>query len=109
MAKIHPRFDTYSQTIFNFPMSSQKLNKVILTSFNVGDVEDPMIYAADPIIRWQESDQGKWCMENCEGDIVYHSTIDHMRWGYKIVLQGSLSDKNLTYFKLRWGEVSSQS
>lgn len=84
--------------------SSRYTEKVILHSFTIGDVEDPMLYAAPPIGEWQQTEKGQWCMQHCEGEIVFHSMQDHISWGHKIVLQGELSPENLTYFRLKWGQ-----
>ena len=93
--------------LHTLPSNSFNLHKVILYKCFIGDVEDPYIWAADPIMRWQDTEQGRWCLDNCEGDIVFHTAVDHRGLGYQVVIQGNLNDKNLTYFKLRWGDVLS--
>ena len=37
---------------------------VVVHKFRLGDVDDPDIYAAQAIISWQESDSGRWIMQN---------------------------------------------
>lgn len=93
--------------LYTFHRVSMPTQKVILHRFSVGDVEEPYLYAAPKISEWQLTEQGRWCMENCEGEMVMHTRPDDVMWGYEVVIQGELSDKNLTYFKLKWGDVSS--
>lgn len=74
--------------------------------FNVlvmsGDVEDPEIYAAEPILDWKNTEQGQWVMEHAV-DVSYMTQLDYQSYGYKVALYGYLTDENLTFFKLKWG------
>jgi hypothetical protein len=36
---------------------------MIVHRFRMGDVEDAQLYAAGPIIMWQQSEAGAWVME----------------------------------------------
>ena len=36
----------------------------IVHEFSLSDVDDPDLLAAEPIWNWQQSDSGKWVMEN---------------------------------------------
>ena len=91
--------------MFSFNRESMHTVKIALHQFTIGDVEDPYIYAAQPIYEWQQTDKGRWCMQNCEGEMTMFTMPDHPGFGYKVLIQGELSDKNLTYFRLRWGDV----
>jgi hypothetical protein len=76
--------------------------KVILHNFAVGDVEDPMLYASLAIQEWQQTEKGQWCVEHCEGEMYFCSFADAVSLGYKISLQGQMSEQNYTFFKLKW-------
>jgi hypothetical protein len=78
--------------------------KVMLHNFTVGDVEDPMLYASFTIQEWQQSEKGQWCMENCEGEVYFCSSADPVSLGYKIALQGEMTEQNYTFFKLKWSQ-----
>lgn len=71
--------------------------------FTVGDVEDPEIYAAQPLWEWQNSDAGKWVMEHAIETPVYHQSIDHMTYGYKYVIVAKLTDQDAFVYTLKWG------
>lgn len=66
----------------------------------MGDVEDPDIFAAQPIWDWQQTEIGKWCMENA-GDIHWVTDIDPQFYGYVVKIFGDLEGKHLTYFQLK--------
>lgn len=68
----------------------------------MGDVEDVDIYVAEPIYRWQQTEQGRWVMEHGHS-LTYHTQIDSMNWGYDVVIRGEINDpKRITEYFLRW-------
>lgn len=71
--------------------------------FSVGDVEDPEIYAAGPIIDWQNTEVGKWVMENAVEKPVYYQHIDYNTYGYKYIIKARFSDEDAMIFRLKWG------
>ena len=68
----------------------------------MGDVEDPEIYVAQPIYEWQQTEKGKWCMENSV-DPQYTIGADANSWGHRVTLYGGLEDKDAVFFELKWG------
>lgn len=90
--------------MYRIPRQSMHTYKVVLHKFTIGDVEEPFLYAAGPIHEWQQTEKGRWCLENCEGEMTMFSQPDSMMYGYQVVIQGELSDKNLTYFRLKFGD-----
>jgi hypothetical protein len=78
------------------------MRRVLFHSFRLGNVEDPEIYAAQPIYEWQQTEQGKWVMEHCK-DTVYNIGGDPSYMGYKITLHGDLEDSDAVFHELKWG------
>ena len=37
---------------------NEPVRTILVHEFIIGDVEDPEIYAADPLLKWQESEEG---------------------------------------------------
>ena len=74
--------------------------KYVLHEFTMGDVEDVEIYAAEPIYQWQQTPEGKWCMEKAE-DVYWTSDIDYAYIGHRIKIIGTLSDKHATFWALK--------
>jgi len=75
-------------------------SKYILHEFRMGDVEDPEIYCAEPIYEWQQTPEGKFCMEKGT-DLEYHINADPMTFGYKVIITGRLSGKHATFWALK--------
>jgi hypothetical protein len=69
----------------------------------MGDVEDPEIYAAEPILKWQSTEQGQWVMSHC-ADPAYQIGPDPHYMGYKITLYGDLNDQDAVFHELKWGQ-----
>jgi hypothetical protein len=78
--------------------------QVLLHSFRMGDVEDPYLYAAFPIAEWQKTEHGVWCMEHAVGEPTFYCNADPNSWGFRVTIMGELSEPNITYLKLRWGQ-----
>ena len=76
--------------------------KITFHTFAMGDVEDPDIYAAEPIYRWQQTEQGRWAMEHAH-DLTYYTGADPYTFGYLISIRGTVNDpKRITEYFLRW-------
>jgi hypothetical protein len=75
---------------------------VLLYSFNMGDVEDPEIYAAQPLWDWQQSEYGQWCMTHCAETPSWNIGHDYNTYGYKCMVWGKLSDQDYTFHQLKW-------
>jgi hypothetical protein len=76
--------------------------KVIVHEFNLGDVDDPEIYAAQPIWEWQQTDCGRWVMENSLEAPYWCKANDFNTYQLRYKIIAELSDKDATYFCLRW-------
>ena len=87
----------------------QEIHKVVVHTFTMSDVEDPDLYAAEPLYNWQESDPGKFVMANAIDKPEWHKRIDHQTYGYRFVVVAELEAKKLSEFYLRWGKDGSKS
>jgi hypothetical protein len=71
--------------------------------FTMGDVEDPDLYAAQPLYEWEHSDQGQWIMKNACETPTWHRIADPTSYGYKYVIHARLMGPALTEWLLRKG------
>jgi len=73
-------------------------------SFTMGDVDDVDIYVAEPIWRWQQTDQGRWVMENAK-DLIYLTSADPNTFGHRISIRGRIeTGPALTEYLLKYGK-----
>ena len=76
---------------------------VIVHSILMGDVEDPDLFVADPIWKWQQTDSGKFVMEHAVDQPYWHRTIDYNTYGHRYDIVARLSEQNEIFWRLKWG------
>ena len=69
--------------------------------FTMGDVEDPEVYAAEPLHAWQTSDQGKWVIENAVEQPYWTQSVDPSYYGYRFHVRAKFEDEKITEWLLR--------
>jgi len=74
----------------------------VVHTINMADVEDPDLFVAQPIYEWQQTEQGKWIMENSDPTPSWHRNVDHMTYGYQYQIRAYLTHKQLTFWKLKY-------
>ena len=79
------------------------MQRITFHSFGMGDVEDPELYAAQPLYEWQQTAQGQWVINNCP-DPRYIVRPDDHNWGHKIIVYGLVEDQLATEYLLKWGK-----
>jgi hypothetical protein len=75
---------------------------ICVHEFTMGDVEDPDLYAAQPIWEWQESEAGKFVMEHAAETPFWIRQVDHSSYGHQYRIMARLSEQNQTFFKLKF-------
>jgi hypothetical protein len=81
----------------------KEIRKVIVHRIRMGDVEDPDLYVAQPLWEWQESEQGKFVMENSLSQPEWHRYNSMFDFGWTYAVMAELDSKKLAEFYLRWG------
>lgn len=82
----------------------EEAKRIVVHRFSVGDVEDPDLYAADPLIKWEQSEIGQWVMKNACETPTWNRTADFVSYGYKYEIHAKLMGPALTEWILRYGE-----
>jgi hypothetical protein len=77
-----------------------------LHTFRMGDVEDPYLYASQPIYEWQQTEHGQWVMEHAVEEPTFFCNADFNSFGYRVTIMGKLEEKDYTFFKLKWGNCA---
>lgn len=83
-------------------------HKVHVHTITMGDVDDPEIYIAEPILEWQQSEVGRWIMEHSAEQPVYHRGFDPHDYGYTYRITAVLRGKDYTYWTLKWGKATTR-
>jgi hypothetical protein len=75
---------------------------ICVHEFTMGDVEDPDIYAAGPIMDWQESPAGQFVMAHAVEAPYWIRQVDYHSYGTQYKIIARLSEQNQTFFKLKF-------
>ena len=82
----------------------EQVKTVVVHSFTMGDVEDPDLYAAQPLYDWEHSDAGQWVMTNAIEPPEWHRIADPISYGYRYTITAKLTGPALTEYLLRHGD-----
>jgi hypothetical protein len=85
-------------------VNSNKIKEVVVHTFIMGDVEDPDLYAAQPLHEWEKSDAGQWVMNNACEVPTWYRMADAISYGYKYEIRARLTGPALTEWLLRHGK-----
>jgi hypothetical protein len=87
----------------------EEIHKVVVHRFRLGDVEDPDLYAAEPLYKWEKGEPGQFVMKHAIDKPEWHRNIDHVSYSHQYVIVAELEMKKLAEFYLRWGKNGSDS
>jgi hypothetical protein len=79
----------------------EEVKEIVVHEFTMGDVDDPDLYAGQPLWEWQQSEIGKWVMEHAVETPSWHRIPDIMQYGYKYQIRAKLAGARLTEYILR--------
>jgi len=93
---------TYDTMVING--KAHRIYKIVVHRFRMGDVEDPDLYAGEPLWKWQQSEMGQWIMERAVDTPEWHRRADMMQYGYEYAIIAKLKDIDYTFWALKWGQ-----
>lgn len=77
------------------------MREVVVYTFSLGDVEDPEVYVAEPILKWQRTEQGQWIMEHSVQTPMWRRAANHS-YLYIYDIVAWLEDTDYTYWALKY-------
>ena len=80
-----------------------EVKEVVVHIFDLADVDDPELYAAQPIWEWQQSESGRWVMEHAVEEPIWHRMLEPSTYSYKYKITARLKAKDYTFWALKWG------
>jgi hypothetical protein len=83
-----------------------EIHDVVVHTFKMGDVEDPILYAAQPLYEWEHSEEGQWIMQHSVEAPVWHRRTDPMNYGYDFAITAKLKDRDYTFWLVKWKKLS---
>lgn len=80
---------------------AMKTSTVIVHTFNVPDVEDPDLYAAEPILNWEKSAAGQWVMEHSV-ETPWWQRAPTFDYYHHYQICAKLGEADLIFYKLKF-------
>lgn len=81
----------------------EECRELVVHEFSMGDVEDPDLYAAEPLWQWQNSEHGQWVMKHAADTPTWHRMADLGSYGYRYRITAKFMGPALTEMLLRKG------
>jgi hypothetical protein len=79
-----------------------KYMDILVHTFRIGDVDDPEIYAAEPIWEWQQTDAGRFVMEHAVDKPYWIQHRDHSSYHLLYRIMARLSEQNEVFWRLKY-------
>lgn len=79
---------------------------LVVHEFSVGDVDDPDLYAAQPLWEWQQSESGKWVMEHAVETPQWGRLNDYHTYQLRYRVTAKLREQDATFFKLKYDNTN---
>ena len=79
-----------------------EISDLVVYSFQVGDSDDPDLYASGPLYEWQEREAGQWVMEHAVETPFWHRTLEAESYYYIYRVVARMTTKDQTFFKLKY-------
>ncbi len=102
----HHDFHTHTPIRHKYNVIGDRVEEVktlVVHEFSMGDVEDPDLFAAEPLWKWEQSEQGQWIMKNACDTPTWNRYADPSTYGYKYQIKAKLVGPALTEWLLRYG------
>jgi hypothetical protein len=74
----------------------------VVHTIKMGDVDEPDIMVRELIYEWQQTDAGKWIMDNSNPKPSWHHFNDLYNYSYIYQIKAYLTHKQLVYYKLKY-------
>ena len=79
-----------------------RFSDICVHEFNMGDVEDPDLYAAQPLSNWQDSEAGRFVMAHAVEPPYWTRMIDQYNYGYRYAIVARMRESDQTFFRLKF-------
>jgi hypothetical protein len=68
----------------------------------MGDVEDPDLYAAQPLWDWQDSEAGRFVLAHAVEKPYWTRQADQFSYGYRYAIVARMREPDQTFFSLKF-------
>lgn len=80
----------------------ERISNIVVHEFSMGDVDDPDLYAAQPISEWQDSAAGQFVMTHAVEKPYWTRRVDQYSYGYQYAIVARMREPDQTFFRLKF-------
>lgn len=80
---------------------SERIHTVKVHEFQVAE-DDATIFAAEPLLEWERSEQGKWIMSHAIETPVWYKFDNPFNFSTHFVIKAKLRGRDYTYWAMKW-------
>lgn len=78
------------------------MTRLCVHEFIVTDGDDPDLWAADIMYKWEQSEKGQWLSNHCRRQMIWERCLNHNIFGWQYRIVADLEGPALTEYLLRW-------
>lgn len=79
-----------------------RIHNVTVHTFYVGNVDDPDLYASEPLWAWENSEAGLWVTEHAVETPKWHRQLDYLTYGIKYAITAKLKEQDYGIWILKF-------
>jgi hypothetical protein len=79
-----------------------KFSDMVVHQFRIGDIEDPMLYVVDHISQWEQTEAGKFVMENSAEPLWWMQSGNHLWHGSEFTIVARMKESDQTFYTLKY-------
>jgi hypothetical protein len=76
--------------------------EIVVHTIKMGDVVDPDLNVAGPMLDWEQSDVGQWVMNYATTAPRWIREFDNYGYGWVYKIIADFKDEDITFYKLKW-------
>jgi hypothetical protein len=81
------------------------MTNLTIHEFTLGDVDDPEVYAALPLMKFLETEKGIWCKTHSETEMTYEVLPDIISFGYRVTVHAKFNPEDLMMYHLKYSHI----
>lgn len=74
----------------------------VVHKFRMADVDDPELYAAEPLYQWEKSEVGQWVMEHSLEPPTWNMIQNFDFYGHEVLIKAVFKPEDYTFWKLKY-------
>lgn len=98
----HTFGDSYKNDVHIVDGQLRRIYTVVVHTFEIFDLEDPVSHAAEQLIAWEKSESGQWIMSHAVETPIWHKMENFAKYSADFRITAKLFEQDHTFWILKW-------